>query len=321
MEGIMRARVKTFSMAIILLLSTILMTFSDIPEVRAVGDAVTLRLHYHRADSNYDGWTVWIWSVGGEGASYDLTGEDDFGRYAEMTVPTGATELGYIVRYGEWEAKDIDADQFISIAEVVSGTVNAYVESGVEGCTIELSDDAVTGIKVSSAGASSATQITVTVTVDPSEDITGDFSVKDVDGNNLTIDHVDKSGRTYTITLSDEMDLKKTYYFSYDGSDLKISMPDYYSTPDFESQYTYEGDDLGATWTAEKTSFRVWAPTADAVSVNLYKSGTKGTDDLIEAIPMTADVNGTWIAEKTGDQNGTYYTYTVSVGGSEKSRF
>ncbi len=89
----------------------------------------------------------------------------------------------------------------------------------------------------------------------------------------------------------------------------------YYSSEGFEAQYTYEGNDLGATWTAEKTSFRVWAPTATSVKVNLYESGTPGTDDLIESIDMTADVNGTWIAAKEGDLNGTYYTYTVEVDG------
>lgn len=61
----------------------------------------------------------------------------------------------------------------------------------------------------------------------------------------------------------------------------------------------------------------MWAPTADTVTLNLYGSGTPGTDDLVEQLPMTADVNGTWIAEKEGDLNGTYYTYLVSVGGNE----
>ena len=92
-------------------------------------------------------------------------------------------------------------------------------------------------------------------------------------------------------------------------------MPNFYSTNEFESQYTYEGSDLGATWTAEKTSFRLWAPTAKSVKVNLYRSGTAGTNDLIEQIEMTADVNGTWVAVKEGDQNGVYYTYSVEVGG------
>ena len=88
-----------------------------------------------------------------------------------------------------------------------------------------------------------------------------------------------------------------------------------YSSEAFEAEFTYTGDDLGAAWTAEETFFRVWAPTAEAVQLNLYTSGTAGTDDLIECIEMTADVNGTWIAAKEGDLNGVYYTYSVTVDG------
>ena len=88
-----------------------------------------------------------------------------------------------------------------------------------------------------------------------------------------------------------------------------------YSTKEFEQLYTYEGKDLGATWTPEKTVFRLWAPTAKEVSINLYTFGTEGTDDLIRQIPMTQDVKGTWIAECEGDLNGVYYTYMVMVDG------
>ena len=94
-----------------------------------------------------------------------------------------------------------------------------------------------------------------------------------------------------------------------------VHTPSYYSSEEFESLYTYTGDDLGATYTANKTTFRLWAPTATAVKVNLYKSGTAGTDDLIERLEMAADVNGTWVAEKSGDLNGVYYTYLVDVDG------
>lgn len=88
-----------------------------------------------------------------------------------------------------------------------------------------------------------------------------------------------------------------------------------YSTEDFEKKYTYTGNDLGAAWTPEKTTFRVWAPTAEAVTLNLYAAGDATKEDLTEQLAMTADVNGTWIAEKTGDLNGTYYTYLVTVDG------
>ena len=88
-----------------------------------------------------------------------------------------------------------------------------------------------------------------------------------------------------------------------------------YSTAEFEAQYTYEGDDLGASWTKEATTFRVWAPTASAVKVNIYEGGTAGEEDLIEQLEMTPDVNGTWVATKEGDLNGVYYPYLVDVDG------
>jgi uncharacterized FAD-dependent dehydrogenase len=75
-------------------------------------------------------------------------------------------------------------------------------------------------------------------------------------------------------------------------------MPIWYSTSDFEDKYTYAGDDLGAVWTAEKTTFKVWAPTASSVRVNLFQSGTEGTEDLIGSIEMTQQEQGVWMQAK-----------------------
>lgn len=91
-------------------------------------------------------------------------------------------------------------------------------------------------------------------------------------------------------------------------------MYDLYSTSTFEEKYTYTGRDLGANWTPKMTTFRVWAPTAEDVTVNLYRSGTPDTD-LLSQIHMHPDVNGTWVAQRAGDLNGVYYTYLVLVDG------
>ena len=88
-------------------------------------------------------------------------------------------------------------------------------------------------------------------------------------------------------------------------------MHDLYSSHAFEEQYTYPGSDLGAAWTAAKTTFRVWAPTAEDVCVNLYRSGNADSEDLLCRIQMHPDKNGTWVAERVGNLNGVYYTYQV----------
>lgn len=71
----------------------------------------------------------------------------------------------------------------------------------------------------------------------------------------------------------------------------------------------YTGNDLGAVYSPKMTRFRVWAPEAESVKLNLYKQGEG--DNLIEQHIMKKSANGTYVFEKQGDCNGIYYTYTV----------
>lgn len=92
-------------------------------------------------------------------------------------------------------------------------------------------------------------------------------------------------------------------------------MYDQYSTHEFEEKYTYAGSDLGAFWTPSKTTFRLWAPTAEEVIINLYRTGDIHNGDRLDQIHMHPDINGTWVAERAGNLNGIYYTYLVMVDG------
>ena len=94
-----------------------------------------------------------------------------------------------------------------------------------------------------------------------------------------------------------------------------IAMYDLYSSQAFEEKYTYNGCDLGAQWTPAKTVFRVWAPTAEKVCVNLYRSGTPDAEDLLCQLHMHPDKKGTWTAQRVGNLQGLYYTYQVLVDG------
>ena len=143
---------------------------------------------------------------------------------------------------------------------------------------------------------------------------TGAFAVTGPDGG-LTITQVIEGEKNiYTIVTAEPIDIQGSYTLIY-GDEMKdVRMPIWYSTSDFESKYTYEGDDLGATWTPEQTTFKVWAPTADGMLLNLYQSGTEGADDLIESIEMIPQEKGVWMAQVQGDLNGVYYTYGMVSG-------
>lgn len=311
----MKKRVRALGMAVMLLFLTVFGVFADVPQVRADGE-LKLRLHYHRDDGAYDGWMVWFWAEGQEGADYPFA-EEDGDMVATMDVQAGTTSVGFIVKTSDW-TKDVDADQFIDISEMVSGTVDVYVESGVEGYTKEYGDDAVTGTKLKSAVYNGDTTITATMTGAIEGNAASAFELRSKEGA-VEISSVE-GGKDflYTITLAGELDNTKSYFITFDGTELQVQMPIIYSTEEFEEAYTYTGDDLGAVWSKESTTFRVWAPTAEEVTLNLYESGTPNADDLIEEIPMTADANGTWVATKEGDLNGTYYTYTALLDGARQ---
>ncbi len=78
----------------------------------------------------------------------------------------------------------------------------------------------------------------------------------------------------------------------------------------------YAGNDLGAVYTPKMTRFKVWAPEAEAVKLNLYKEGEG--DNLIERCTMKKSRNGIFTFERQGDCNGIYYTYTVVNHGDEQ---
>lgn len=86
------------------------------------------------------------------------------------------------------------------------------------------------------------------------------------------------------------------------------------------TEYTaYSGTDLGATYTKEGTTFKVWAPTASKVEIKRYKTGSDSETGAgaLGTVAMTKDdSNNVWSAQVSGDLVNTYYTYSVTVNGS-----
>lgn len=80
-----------------------------------------------------------------------------------------------------------------------------------------------------------------------------------------------------------------------------------------QQKIPYDGNDLGAVYTKKGTDFRLWAPTADAVTLCLYQEGDG--DCLSDTIPMKRDIQGTWAIRVDGDLRHVYYTYRLERSG------
>lgn len=300
-------------------------------ELKVVEDKneITVRLHYHRPDGNYENWNVWTWDSSSSAVVQFTTEDENGGKVAEIKLPGRATSvMNYIIRKStpgnDWADKDFKEDCYIDLSEVLSGTVDYYVESKEFPGKRVLGEDVLIGVKLLSVTYNSQKN---TIKVITGTRITGEldniFTLKRADGAEIPIAAVrlvNKDKNEYEVSidanLSGMEEITKKYSLFYDEYEYKVTMPSLYSSDEFEAEYTYEGKDLGAVWSKEKTNFKVWAPTADKVQVNLYESGTEGTDDLIETLEMTKGDKGVWAAEKEGDLNGTYYTYNVTVDGS-----
>lgn len=76
----------------------------------------------------------------------------------------------------------------------------------------------------------------------------------------------------------------------------------------------YQGGDLGAVWTPAQTTFKLWAPTAQSVTVQLYATGTDADPDAqnLGSRALAPAGDGVWSVALPGDWNGVYYSYRLT---------
>lgn len=80
----------------------------------------------------------------------------------------------------------------------------------------------------------------------------------------------------------------------------------------FHRENYYTGP-LGPDYTPGGTCLRLWAPTAEAVTVTLYHKGDGGA--VLGTKPLVRGAQGVWSIWLPGEQHGRYYTFAVTVDG------
>ena len=80
----------------------------------------------------------------------------------------------------------------------------------------------------------------------------------------------------------------------------------------FHRENYYTGP-LGPDYAPGGTCLRLWAPTAEAVTVTLYHKGDGGA--VLGTKPLVRGAHGVWSIWLPGEQHGRYYTFAVTVNG------
>lgn len=73
----------------------------------------------------------------------------------------------------------------------------------------------------------------------------------------------------------------------------------------------YKGSDLGLTYSQKASTFKIWAPTATAAKLNVYKSDMGGTAS--RSIQMSSGENGIWLITLPENLKNNYYTFQVFI--------
>ena len=60
---------------------------------------------------------------------------------------------------------------------------------------------------------------------------------------------------------------------------------------DIDENYTYEGSDLGIEATEDYTTFKIWAPSATYIKVNIYRKGVNDDDESSKVGSFTLEKN------------------------------
>jgi pullulanase len=243
----------------------------------------------------------------------------------QVPISDGVTQLGLIPRLKSGWTKDVDLDRMVNLDE--NNFAEIWIQQG-DGY-IYTNDSFIIPPEIWGASIETLRTIKVTLsrangTAGPGFSLTGEGApailsaekIKDANGGTTS------TNKQWLITTASDIPLGATLRVEHTDADptrvfgsRQIVAAGVFTSPAFVDAFTYTGDDLGNTYSAAKTDFRVWAPTASAVSLVTYASATTPKNEGT-VTPMTSSDKGTWTASLSGDRHGQVYMYRVTVGGN-----
>ncbi len=302
-------------------------TAPDMSEVRRVApdriDTGTLLvLHYHRPDGDYDGWNVWAWADGRDGAAHRMTGRDAFGVYAKIRFADRLDRVNFIVRLNEWEKKDVDRDRSATVgkngvAEIWLASEDANVYKDPRKIDFNLA------VRAAFLDRSDLVRVTLSQPCDPAV-IKAESARLEVAGRAIAVAGVEpfkpsgaRLSRGFNLKFSQPLgpnDVAESMTLKLAGFEpTRVYARNVLS----ESGFVALDAELGSRCTAKATVFTTWSPISRSVDVLLYDSAVATEPSRV--VPMTRGESGVWSANVDGSLHGTYYQYRFRSYGKSRT--
>lgn len=284
-----------------------------------------IKIHYSRKDAIYAKWSIWLWAYpDGLGQEYEFNGVDEFGVFAYYPLKNFSknkfNKLGIIIKSkGNWLEKESDFDRVIILNKFMldeNNVRNVYIvdkdKQIYTNKELIVSDE----IKVSRFLDFNHVEIMSNK----------EMKLFRIFENGRKIDECNCDGQKRIVYRIKEP-FKASFEFAYKIEvlfkktnnllDNPIHLSELYRTPSFNEQYSYSGK-LGAIYTKEKTTFRVWSPVSRKIILKIYECGTpsfvsrrKGNDKTLYEVSMDRKEQGVFETTIAGNLEGKYYTYEV----------
>lgn len=315
-----------------------------------------IRVYYRGTDGSEAGKNIYVWSESMAGLEYEFTGtEDGYGVYRDFDCsdPTFAgkfTENFYFIikNPGTWSGQSSDTvvplQKMATGGEIKDGRRWLYIYAvdgeGSDIDTFPTKQDAlgdnITTTYLSSDWSSIHVEGSAAIDRLVIYGLSTEYYELSIPEQNAQLQNFlicdnkyDEDLTAVDIPVEGGVDPQTTYrvtaYFKSNPSRAKTKYATpyrLYDTDKFASDYTYEGHDLGVTYTKEATTFKVWAPTSARVRVYVYDYGTpqslSSKDDpnyaqLDYRLVYTLDYLGDGVFGKTveGDLEGKFYQFNL----------
>lgn len=288
--------------------------------------ANTVRIHYMRSDSNQSQYGLWLWDDVAvslkdwpkDAVPFQADQTGRFGAYIDVPLKEAAKKIGFlVVNPLNGDNKD-GGDKGFTLLDrynqlwIKEGDNNVYVSPFGE-----------TPIGLVSAEVLSTSKILLGFTLTDGLDaaaLKNEITVKDKDGVAIPVSAVTITSKTSIEVDTKAFDLDKApLSVTYSGKTVSAAS----GWRMLDEMYNYTGDDLGATYNADKTAtLKLWAPKASSVVVNVYDKNDSNV--LVGSVDLKIGEHGVWSVDlkptdltgtTTNDVRGFFYQYEVTNDG------